>query len=385
MQIVCAREPFPNSFTKSIFLAGPTPRSEDVQSWRPEAIRILRMSGYDGVVFVPEDRSLPAKFSYMDQVEWERQALEMADCILFWVPRDLKTLPGFTTNIEFGLYARSGKIVFGAPPLAAHIDYPKWMCDKNYVTHKKTLRETVATALEFVGTGILREGGERYIPLCVWKVPSFQAWYQAQKNVGNRIDGASLEWTFRVGPQRDRIFFWVLHPNIHVASENRNKRNDPIFGRPDISTVVMYCRGAELSDTRVVLIREFRLAATTSDCFIHEVPGGSSRNPEIEPFDVALEEVYEEVGLELDRSRLSACGSRQIFGPYATHKAHVFAYELNSDEFVWIKSQEGKPHGADLDDPSGERAYIEIKTIKDILNEQLVDWSTLGMIMSVLA
>ena len=42
------------SLKKSIFLAGPTPRSKEVKSWRPEAIRLLKEKGFDGVVFVPE-------------------------------------------------------------------------------------------------------------------------------------------------------------------------------------------------------------------------------------------------------------------------------------------------------------------------------------------
>lgn len=38
---------------KSIFLAGPTPRGENVISWRAEACEILKQLGFDGVVYVP--------------------------------------------------------------------------------------------------------------------------------------------------------------------------------------------------------------------------------------------------------------------------------------------------------------------------------------------
>lgn len=57
MQIVYAQETPPKSFTRAIFLAGPTPRSADTQSWRPEAVRLLQESGYDSIVFVPEPRN----------------------------------------------------------------------------------------------------------------------------------------------------------------------------------------------------------------------------------------------------------------------------------------------------------------------------------------
>ena len=53
--------------------------------------------------------------SYDGQVDWELDHLDMADIILFWVPRDLVTLPAFTTNIEFGSYVKSDKITYGRP------------------------------------------------------------------------------------------------------------------------------------------------------------------------------------------------------------------------------------------------------------------------------
>jgi hypothetical protein len=68
MQVVYSREPFPNQVTKSIFLAGPTPRAAGVQSWRQEALVTLKALGYDGHVFVPEDRGGKARFDYDDQV-----------------------------------------------------------------------------------------------------------------------------------------------------------------------------------------------------------------------------------------------------------------------------------------------------------------------------
>ncbi len=89
----------------SIFLAGPTPRRPDVSSWRPAVLDLLRMLGFAGRVLVPERRDWSARFSYLDQVEWEHAGLEGCTVVAFWVPRDLERLPGFTTNVEFGRYA----------------------------------------------------------------------------------------------------------------------------------------------------------------------------------------------------------------------------------------------------------------------------------------
>jgi len=99
----------------SLFLAGPTPRQAGVLSWRPGALALLARLGFAGTVLVPERRDWSARFDYLDQVEWEFVGLESASVVAFWVPRDLDSLPGFTTNVEFGRYVGSGRCVYGRP------------------------------------------------------------------------------------------------------------------------------------------------------------------------------------------------------------------------------------------------------------------------------
>ena len=117
MQLIYAMEPVPFDGAPSIFLAGPTPRSQDVSSWRPSAIDTLSYLGWNGIVFLPEDRSGVFHGDYIGQVEWEEEALRAASCIMFWVPRNLWDLPGFTTNDEWGYWKASGKVTWGAPPM----------------------------------------------------------------------------------------------------------------------------------------------------------------------------------------------------------------------------------------------------------------------------
>lgn len=120
MDIAYARSPL----RKSIFLAGPTPRSADVLSWRPGALAILeRVLGFKGTVFVPENGDGSRQFSYDNQIEWELQALHSATVVVFWVPRELATMPGLTTNVEFGLFAARRNVVLGYPTDAAKMKY----------------------------------------------------------------------------------------------------------------------------------------------------------------------------------------------------------------------------------------------------------------------
>lgn len=108
---------------RSIFLAGPTPRSESVPSWRPGALEELERLGFDGEVFVPEDRTWGQRESYDGQVQWEWAALSRSAAIVFWVPRELETMPAFTTNVEFGMCASGGKMVYGRPDGAPKVGY----------------------------------------------------------------------------------------------------------------------------------------------------------------------------------------------------------------------------------------------------------------------
>jgi len=105
----------------SIFLAGPTPREKAVPSWRPDAVSILEDVGFGGSVFIPETDDGDWLRHYDRQVEWEWSALAKATVVLFWIPRHLGEMPGFTTNVEFGLIAalkpKSAVLAFpeGAP------------------------------------------------------------------------------------------------------------------------------------------------------------------------------------------------------------------------------------------------------------------------------
>ena len=152
MRRVFAREPFEDLVGPSIFLAGPTPRSADVPSWRPKAFELLEELGFEGTVFAPEDSKFSPRFDYMDQVEWEEAGLTRADVIVFWVPRELKTMPGFTTNIEWGRWCDSGKVVLGAPVDAPKLAYMRYYATKLNVPQADTLKGTLQAALQLLPT-----------------------------------------------------------------------------------------------------------------------------------------------------------------------------------------------------------------------------------------
>lgn len=135
---------------KSIFLAGPTPRDKNIQSWRQEACRLLEAINYDGVVYIPEFSSFRPKESYIDQVEWEFDALNEATVVLFWIPRNINNMPGFTTNVEFGYWMRTDKVIYGRPDTAEKIKYLDCLYRKEYGKEpSRTLEETIISSVNY--------------------------------------------------------------------------------------------------------------------------------------------------------------------------------------------------------------------------------------------
>lgn len=51
---------------------------------------------------------------------------------MFWIPRSLPDMFAFTTNVEFGYWLHSGKVIYGRPDNAAKIKYLDWLYKMDY-------------------------------------------------------------------------------------------------------------------------------------------------------------------------------------------------------------------------------------------------------------
>ncbi len=131
---------------KSIFFAGPTPRSKEIISWRIEALEKIEKLGFDGLIYIPEYEGFKReKKDYIDQALWEREALTESTVIMFWIPRTIPDMMAFTTNVEFGYWIHSGKIIYGRPDDATKIKYLDWLyrydCKKEPINNIDELLE----------------------------------------------------------------------------------------------------------------------------------------------------------------------------------------------------------------------------------------------------
>lgn len=382
MQIVHGQENTPTTITKSIFLAGPMPRDGNVPDWRPDAIAILEELGYDGTVFTPSPRDVIWNGDYDGQTRWEKTHLDMADVILFWVPRDQGAFIGLTTNVEFGEYLASNRIIYGRPDGAYKTRY----LDIRYknTTHQEPfndLRQLCIDAMMRLGKGATRHNGECRVPLMIFQSPQFQAWYESLVRNGNRLDDARVISTFVI-PRVNFLFSFQLWCNVWIEKEQRHKTNEFFFARNDISTVVAYNRRQSdfmVGDVRVVLCGEYRTAVRNREGLVLECPGGSSFKSEHDPRTVAQQEIFEEIGLMIeDVSRFRYVNSKQMVATLSSHYAHCFAVHLTDDEMDQVSraEREGKTFGVAAD---GERTYVRVCKVND-LAAMGVDWAHIGMI-----
>jgi len=384
MQVIYYEDEIPEIVNRSIFLAGPTPRSEDIKSWRPEALRILENRGYDGVVYVPESRrgcfsaNIFAKYDGM--VEWEKRRLNQADIILFWVPRNMENLHGFTTNVEFGHWVKSGKCIYGRPEHSPHTGYLDWMyTDITNRIPKDNLEATIEEAIYKEQFGMDRKGGERFVPLQIWKTETFQRWYHEHTKVGNTLDDARLLWSF-IPRKSVAVFSFVLWVKIWIKEEQRHKENEWIFARRDISTVVLHSKNVYNPD--IILVKEFRSPVRNKECFVFENPGGSSAKPNENMYEIAKHEVEEETSLIIVPERIIYYGSKQLCGTLSTHHSQLFGCELTDEEMEKAKAiaSSGKSFGIESD---SEKTYLYVCKATELFDLG-VDWATIGMVYAVL-
>jgi hypothetical protein len=74
--------------------------------------------------------------NYEKQTEWEYHHLHRASAVVFWVPRELETMPAFTTNVEFGYWVKSLRCFYGRPPGSPKTRYLDWLYGKEHSGQK---------------------------------------------------------------------------------------------------------------------------------------------------------------------------------------------------------------------------------------------------------
>lgn len=161
---------------------------------------------------------------YAEQIEWEELCLNIADLIVFWVPRDLSLdsngqlrMPAFTTNVEWGVWCQSEKVLLGFPEKAEKNKYLEFYAKKYNIENYNNLIDLLKSSVELVNSwAVEREKGDRFIPAKIWNSKIFQTWYQSQKIKGNRIESARVLWT---SGTKEQVTACILRINLMSGNE----------------------------------------------------------------------------------------------------------------------------------------------------------------------
>lgn len=408
LRIVRGQEAFPDNVTKSIFLLGPIPRTEDTMflTWKFEAHQLLEELGYDGVVFDPEHENVldgsRVNYNKRPQIDWEVEAMRRADVIVAWIPRQFPSMPAMTSNIEMGEFFKSGKMILGYPKDTRRMEYidyraTEWLKKiyKWQVPVYNDLKQTLSVTIDWIGEGALRSGTETKIPLSVWQDTTFQQWYSQLKSAGHALEDFNVEYVFCRQQKKNgqpKIRLWAMRPKVRIVREARFKDNEVVICRPAVVSVLMYHKsGHDVKDWDIVLVKEYRPAVMNYKGLVYELPGGSIEpleGPFTEPviLNSARTEVFEEVGLDIDPIRLCELDVRQSMATMVACEHHLYTYELNLGEFRELAntiSNDGIP----IED-NDEHTMPVVTKIGEVMatHSQLpVDWVNMGMIMKFVA
>lgn len=394
MILVFSDHELPTKVQKTIFLAGPTkrlmPGNIIERSWRHQALLNLEDAGFDGHVFIPipeshfrEGSIAEETISYEDQIAWEMNALHRADIILFYVERTPDNL-GLTTNVEFGMFASSGRVIYSRPDNAMNIRYLDKCAERNNLTIYSEMEPAIECALSRIGEGAQREGLECIFPYLYWTAPQFQHWYISHINQKNEIRGFEVKSAVVLNNGLE-LFGYSAWVSIWISDEQRIKDCEWVFSRATTTYVVPYY--VNHNGTRsYVLVRDFRSTSVNGKGYVYEVPGGKHEE-HLDALDNAAKELEEEIGLPATstRDRLVPLGCHQPYAVFSPAIVIAYCIELTANELKQLKLcvETGTVLGSDEDDEENIRlAIMHERSISAAQrNEDFpVDLFTLGLI-----
>ena len=381
MHVIYAYEDLPDPCSASLFLAGPRHYVFSDTSWRSEALLILRKLGYTGAVIIPEPRG---EGRYFDLPNWEDDMRARADLILFWMSVEEAAAPLGYVDLDFGQGFDSCRYLYGraAHVLGCDTLDARWRNATGYEPCD-SLQGMLSAALGLIGAGAERHGVERDVPLSIWLSSPFTRWYSSLNTAGHVLRNFRLCYVLAIGNRHpgSQVFGFLASASVAVAGENRIKSNEVFLARPD-TVAVLPIFDAGGPEAEVFLVREYRLAVRNASGFVIELPGGSSREAQLPPRAIALEELTEELGLEVAPARLIAIGSRQSASTLCSHHIHLFTLALENGEAVRLRklASAGDVLGAD----SEERITVIRQRLSAPFDPSL-DWVGLGLIATAMA
>lgn len=354
MHLIFSDHSIPTVITKSIFLAGPSPRAKEVHDWRVDALAYLESIDYDGAVFIPipekkfygEDDS--DTWTYDGQIEWECLFRKLADVILFWVPRT-KELPGYTTNIEFGEDLITGKVVYGRPDKAEKCRYMDKRMNMHKVAYSTTLQDTIDSAVKKLGEGAKRIDGEVYIPLFVWNSVSFKNWYGQLVSSGNNLKKADVLFN-----KNGNTGYYILEVDVWSEKEQIYQHEEVVISIHNTFSIVAFYKE---EDVKMLLLNNTEL----NNLGYYSLPSSSVKDEKTMP-NILFEKL---LNIKCEQKRFEAVTEKKLTS-LSSHNHYLFKIELTSNEAHMLNN--------------AQHQFFSLSQMKNLH----INFATLGMIYHTL-
>jgi hypothetical protein len=107
----------------------------------------MRDLNFQGTALIPEPGPGAMPPPVAIQAAWDQAGCAIADVVAFWIPRRFPTTKGLTSNLELGMWMRSGKVVLGAPAWAEDMDYIWAVAEAFSVPRAQDLGELMTLAV----------------------------------------------------------------------------------------------------------------------------------------------------------------------------------------------------------------------------------------------
>ncbi|MGW2858318.1 hypothetical protein [Streptomyces sp. NPDC001205] len=372
--VVHAGEPFPTEWNACVLLADADAKS----LWRQTALDALReaWTGFGRlVVFVPRQGDGSPMTTEHD--EWVTRAVSCADEIIVRCPS------GAAGPLQQGLLADSptaavcGRLVVMAPDGEPDPLLSRWL-ERHAAPVADGAAEAAAIAIERIGRGRDRKGGERDVPLLAARTTGYFWWSSALRDAGRALVSAEIEWVHNDEDTGHRALWWsmrarIRHADYHVTSEL-------LLCHPMMTSVVAYRRREKWTDCELVLVP---CGNSLSSSPVREAPKGLAlRLPTIltdfsgggDQRERGRRTLHELLGLDdIDTDRLRTLGGRNDSSLVAANR-NVTVLELTEDELASLSSRNNGATGSAAGTP------LVIYRVADLLAEPVCDWATVGAI-----
>jgi hypothetical protein len=194
---------------------------------------------------------------------------------------------------------------------------------------------------------------------------------------GNELFSARVLWAHK---KNKKIFCWAIEAEVYNEKEDCVKR-EVVTARPDTVSAILYSPGETPLDSEVVMVQEFHATVRNDRGRVLILPGNAAFHGKNWKTTIT-EECLVSLGLELGENRLAKQPQfRQISSTVLSTMTGIYVVELTKKEMASLKELEGTSVIVkDTTKNSAPQVLVQVKKVREILEDPDIDWTTLGML-----